>query len=386
MEQTILIAFFGGLLLLGYLGLFLSEKIRISHITIIILIGVILRFILDKTNRFPSIDLTIIFGIAFLYLVIYTFDSASKPSVKHVDTTHTHSLKLFIINLIISYILITYLLILILKLSILEASIFSIILSSSIPLFFLESEGKVQNKLAKILTNEKTIAVPILLMAVYALYDNYSIKNGVINLFSKTLTPYLLEIIVGIGIGVIISIIFFKTIKTFHKNKASPIIVFLTALGSFVLTEILGGDGFAGLATFAVIFGNMHIEEKSKTLGFFEDTILPLELIILLLTSIIIAKDITLQIIIYSILLLIILLSVRYISINYVFKDAKHTKKENLYLTLNAQIGAPMIIILLLIATNNYANLEQISLITLLIILYSSIISTIAERKATNLN
>ena len=372
-DETVLIAFIGGLILFGYLGYFLSQKMKISHITILILIGSTLGLILKATNRYPTLDTTLLFGISFLYISMLTFDSASKPSIKHVDTTHTHSLKLFILNTLMHFFLITYILVLTLKLQIFEASIFSIILTSTTSTFFTDKKDKI----SEILKNEKIIGLPILLMIAYAMYDNYAINYGFSNIFGNSIKPYILEFIGGIGVGVVISIIFFRTIRGFHKNKAPPIATFIVAFVTYLLTEIIGCDGLIGLGTFALIYGNLHLEGKEKTLKFFEESLFPIELIIILLSAILISDKLELHLAIYAFILFLIIVGLRYIAVKLTFNEHQHTHKENMYLTLNYQIGSPLMIILLLIMITNMQTLIMPSVITLLIIFYSSISSTI---------
>lgn len=375
-DQTFYILFFGGLILSGYLSYFLSQKIKVSHITILIILGTIIGLILNSTNNLSIIDTTLLFAIAFLYLFMFTFDSASKPSIKHVDTTYTHAVRLFILNTLMHFFLITYIFVLTLKLDIFEASIFSLILTSTTATFF----SKRDDKLSTILKNEKIIGLPILLMIVYAMYDNYAINYGIENIFGTPIKPYILEFIGGIGVGVLVSIVFFRTIRGFHKNRVSPLITFVVALTSYIITELIGCDGIVGLATFGLIYGNLHLEQKEKTLKFFEDSVFPIELIIILLTAILISPKIWLQMMLYSFILFLIIVGLRYIAVKLTFKGHGHTRKEEVYLTLNYQIGAPLIIILLLIMITNIQRLESASAITLLIIFFSSISSTIAQR------
>lgn len=394
MEYLIYLVIIAAVIILSQISLYLSKRIGIQGTVIApLIIGFILNALLTKDKL--SIDLNeltpIFLTLAGISLIFFVFDSSAKVGIKDMDTSHSLAFKLFAVTFILNLFALTFFTNWFTNASVLSSILFALAFTSTSPIFFNDWESKIRGVLSK----EAIIATPILLVLGYFIYDIIAIQNGVPHFFAPNITPYFLELLVGVGVGAIVAIVFFNTIRLFYKNNASITITMLTALFAYLLTEFLGGDGVSGVAVFALFFGNMHLENKEKTTRFFEKTLNPMMIILILILGFTAGFNISAKLFLDSITLLFAMLIIRFISASLIFGKG-HTIKEKLHLTLNTQHGASLIIILLLLALRGFFETSSIVQISMLLLIYTAVISSLAslydhkdkikEKAKTNIN
>lgn len=370
-------------IVLGYASFVMIKNSKTPNLLIIPLIaGILLKFLLTKSVDVDIYELSPIFLVLTgVTLVFLAFDYSAKPAIKHFDTVHSISFRLFITQLLLNMFLVTIFVTLITGIPILYALLFALIITSTTPLLFDHEHDKVK----EILQKEALIATPILLVLAYFIYDVIAIQNNVVHFFAPSITPYFMELLVGAGVGLLFGIVFFNTITRFHKNNASTIMTMLSAIGAYVLTEFLGGDGIVGTAVFGMFFGNMHVANKEKTDKFLEKILQPLIVIMLVMLGLMIGIEFSFDIIIKSLAIFFLVMIVRYVAVQMIFHP-HHSNREKTLLVLNTQHSTALIPIILLLILRKFEGLgETVSILSLTLIyamITAIIISKIYQKRA----
>jgi NhaP-type Na+/H+ or K+/H+ antiporter len=187
--------------------------------------------------------------------------------------------------------------------------------------------------------------------------------------------PFLQQIVIGLGAGLLVGVIVFKLMSRFYEERLSPIAIIAAALITYVLAENIGGNGVLAVTTMAVIVGNIYIKHK-ETLGKFSSTFSEfLQILVFILLGLLIDIDWSVVFMVKSAALFFVFLLIRLLAIHISFWS-QYTLKEKIFMTVNAPKGIAAAVVIFLLSTYAIPGLAGILDYGLAFILYSIILAT----------
>lgn len=371
------------LIILGLIITNISKRLKISNILLLIITGIILA-ILIKQNNIITISNELILTIAILTLVLVVFDGSSRFKVKSIDSISFSALKTSGIFLTLNLIILTTATILLFFeiniINLFYALIFSAIISGTDPASVFILSNHKTNKVLEFLKIEGIINTPIMVLIPFILLDVLNqIQTKTTITIQAHISAVLTQILVGIGAGIIVGIIFFKGIKKFSQ-QTSGLMIICAALLSFILAENLGGNGVLAVAVLGFMFSIMNISRKETLQEFNEMLSNSLEILVFLLIGFIIQININIDFIIKSVVLFLVLILTRYATLKISLRKENYTEKEIKYMTLNMPKGIAVAVIIFSLSFINEPQIVLINNLLLKVIIYSLILSTIVNR------
>ena len=303
------------ILFLGVIFTIISKKLRISNVLVLILLGLFMKFInavMNQNDIFKfDFSASFLVAISILGLAMVVFDGSSRFKLKEVDAMSSHSLRLVGIFLLFNIILVAFVTNLLFFNSfsaenIIFSLIFAIVVSGTDPgsvFFMLKNKS---NRIVKFLELEAIMNTPIIIIIPFLLVDfiNNLTGAGLVVGFVNLVSPFLLQLFVGVGVGIIIGVVLFKSIRKAYSARLTPLVVMIAALLSYILSENLGGSGVLAVATLGLVFGNVYIKHKAELQEFsslFSDS---LEILVFVLLGFIIEIPFTWSFFLKSLIIL----------------------------------------------------------------------------------
>jgi len=380
------------LILVGFLSLRLSTKIKLPYPLILLCFGYLFTFI--SSGNLPimfSLSPKIIFYISLFTLMMLLFDVSESFKMKKLDTLSHSAIKIGLMTLLFALIITPFIFIYLLDIAFeLEVWIILFIL-----IFFLceiypedifHHAKRPVSKIVNLVEHEYQylpvifLSIPFLLLGIA---DLISSQRTIQILFSLAI-----DIITSVGVGVLVGIMSIRYMKRLKSDKTIPVALFALSILSFILTELLGGNGLFSIIVFGLFFGNVYIkhtqlEEFSPTLSNI------LEMMIYLHMGMLIGFYSDKIIIIASVVVYFFYLFYRYISITIFQKRMNIKTKEKLYFTLMSPKGSITVATLLLlyvlfnhmtvIPSVSLSSINQLSGVLFFIVILSIIISWVTH-------
>jgi NhaP-type Na+/H+ or K+/H+ antiporter len=315
------------------------------------------------------------------------FDSSSSFRIRQIDILSIPALKLTIIFLFINMIILTALTYFIIKPeSLLLAILFSAIMSGTSPAVALSLLGATKNRVISLLELEALLNTPIIVILTFMIIDFATeVEEFAVSTFFGQITPFLTQIVVGIGAGMIVGLIIFKIMKRIYSEKISPLVLVTAAVLTYVLAENLKGSGVLAVVTLGLFFGNLHhIKEKKSVLEFESLFSNALRILVFVLLGTIIRFPLTLNFLIKSILLFALYVMIRFIAVNLSFRK-KFEMKEKIFMALSCSKGLAVATIIFFLASMTIQGIKPILELSLLFVLFSIVTSSIAAWFSKNL-
>lgn len=370
-------------LIAGLLATIISHKIRITNILILILFGLLLKQI--KYQGAPVFEFSPIFlvSIAIFALVIITFNGSSRFKIKEIDAISGPSLKLVVWFLIINAVVITFFtnVLFFPKVNweyLLISLVFALIMTGTDAGAVLHLLKDKTHKIMEILKLESIINTPIIVLLPFIILDYLTGKEGVVvDNFLSQIMPFLTQIIVGIGSGVVVGIIIFKAMKKMYDHDLSPLGIVIAALLAYILAENLNGNGVLSVATLGLFFGNIYIKNKDVLQNFSSSFSNILEIFVFVLIGFIVNVNLDWSLFLKSLILFIFLLITRWLAVNMTLNKHKYNKKQKLFMTLNMPKGIAVAAVVFSLSVLNIPAFETVINLTLLFMIYTLVLSTI---------
>ncbi len=367
----------GVLLLIGILISIVSAKIKVPSILLLLLVGVFAGNILYKGQ--PIIDLPPLFltGIGILALIMIVFDSCAKLNIKEMEKYSVPALKLAMTFLVLNAIFLSIATFFIYGTTVQFAILFAVLMSGTAPDVVLSMLSTTKNKVVEILEMEAIINTPLTVLLPFMILEFGEIVN-VKFLFTKTveqITPFLTQIIVGIGAGMLIGIVLFEVMKNKYSEKLSPLAIITAALVTYVLAENLSGNGVVAVTTLGFFFGTLQVKRKISLLGFESVFSNSLRILVFILLGTIIQIPLTFDFFIKSLSIFLIFLVIRFITIMITFGE--YELKERIFMTLSVSKGIAVAVVTFFLITYNLEGMREILNLALMFILYSILVSSI---------
>lgn len=389
---TVILTDIAIILLLGLVITIIAKKVKLPNILLLIVTGLVLGVL--NTNGLFTLNLNSSFlvAIAVLTLVMVVFDGSSRFELRMVDLFSLSALKVSLLFLITNMLFLTFFTTILVfgKITIttiLFSLLYAIVMSGTDPTsVFIMLKSKA-NKVIEFLEIEAIINTPIMVILPFIILDiiNNLHTADVTRAIMGQFVPLLQQIIVGVGSGVIIGIIVFKSMKKFYSQNISPVATITAALLAYILAENLNGNGVLAVATLGIFFGNSYVKEKESLQEF--NTMLNSSLIILvfILTGLIIKIDFTAMFMLKALILYTVLIITRFVAISWGLKGKEFNTKEKLFMVLSMPKGIAATVVAFSLSVFNIAvgNQGYMNIIVQLIIIsmvYSLILSAVIDR------
>jgi NhaP-type Na+/H+ or K+/H+ antiporter len=326
-------------------------------------------------------DATFLISLSILTLVMVVFDGSSRFNLKEIDTFYMQAIKLMLIFMTLSILIIAPLTYYFCSFeNIFFAIFFAVIISGTDPTAMFSLFGEKSNKVSSMLEIESVLNTPIIVIFSFLILDMVDFKTIGIQSFVNQITPLLLQITVAIGTGMLIGIIFFKTMRKFYNEQISPLVLIAASLLSYLLAEALQGNGVLAVATLGLFFGNVYIKQKEQLQEFSSTLSQSFEILVFLILGIIIDLDINITILLKSIVVFLIFLAVRYIAVRITFYNDGFNLKEQMFMSLNIPKGIAVAVIVFTISLQNIQGIKPVLDLVILFMIYSLLLSSFIAR------
>jgi cell volume regulation protein A len=241
--------------------------------------------------------------------------------------------------------------------------------SSSIVLFFFKDA---KSKVFQFLESKAIVSAPFIMLIPFLIL-------GFVGADAK-LAPFLTEIIIGIGTGVLIALILFKLMHHHYSRLISPVAMVAGALLAFLMAELIGGNGVISAVSMGFFFGNVHIANRQKLYYFSDAFKVVLGLLVFVFAGALIKIPLASGFVKTSLILFAIFIAIRCAAILICFIGKEFTLKEKIFLSLSVGEGIELAVIAFAFSVFNMQGLEQIIYLMIAFIVYSAVLSSIIIR------
>lgn len=349
------------LLFIGGMILFLRRRANGSkslYKIVLMLTGLLVAIFLSGQLRLIKLDSLFLENLSIMMMVILMFELSIRMNPENISLK-PRSIALLFGIVIVNIIVLSPVAIIILGVKALHAIVFAIIMSA-IEYFFVDE-----------LREEGDLANPLIILFAFSLLFFNTLQEIVF----VNLVVFLQYIIIGLGTGVLISIIVFRLLRNTRMNLFHEIILVIAVLLTYLLTEQLNGSGLFAIMIMGMFFGNSYVRQNSDMKSFSPYIIKSLEIMIFLLLGFVIIPEFYTRMIAGSIIIFLTYLLVRLIIINIIYN--RYSLQNKILLTA-APKGIVYASLILVLGTSN--TLPAIMINTMfLIIIYSLIISIALE-------
>lgn len=369
------------ILLIGILCSMLSEKFKISNMAVLIIAGILLRLI--KYEGKPIIELPTIFiaGVSIIALALIVFDGSSRFKFKELDTFSMRALKLFLLLLLFNLTFLSAFVMWRFKIDIFLALIFSTIMTQT-AFDVTSSLIKINHtRVLNLLETESILNTPFIVLLPFLILDLKQ-NIGTTDIMTKFMgysLPFLQQIIIGVGAGMLVGLVVFKAMKKRYSEKLSPIALITSALISYILAENLGGNGVLAVTALGLFFGNTYLKQKDMLKEFSLMVSSSLEILVFILIGIIIQFPLQLDFLLKGFVVYLVVLLIRYAAIQVAF-SSKFNRKEKIFMTLLSPKGIATATLTLTFSTYAIQGMSTVLNLLLISMVYSIIVSSIAAK------
>ncbi|MBW3003204.1 cation:proton antiporter [Candidatus Woesearchaeota archaeon] len=387
MAALLFLTYLAIVILIGIICAILSNKAKIPNVLLLLLTGIVLKNITFQGKplvEFPPVFIT---SISILALTLIVFDSASRFKFKEFDEFSFSALKLTAVFIILTMVFLTIATDYMFEPgTILLSIMFASLMAGTSPGAVLAMIKGTKNKVLELLEVESIVNTPFIVLIPFLLVDLMLGAEGspTLHIFIEQIQPFSLQIITGIGTGVLIGLVVFRIMRKQYSEQISPLALIGAALLTYVLSEFLGGNGVLAVTVAGIMFGTFYIKEKTRLLEYSLVFSNFLEIIVFIFVGLLVELSFDLNFILPSLGLFGIFLAVRFISINLSFIRKEYNFKEKLFMTLNAPKGiavavvASTLLVYAVAGTPDFIpGMKLILDLVLLFLLYSIILSTV---------
>jgi NhaP-type Na+/H+ or K+/H+ antiporter len=271
--------------------------------------------------------------------------------------------------------------------SVILALIFSTLMSATDSGAVLVLLKGFSGKISKLLEIESIINTPLSVILPFLFLDLFYNIGKNINfstLIDNSIIPFLTQIVVGLGAGILIGILIFKLMRKKYSEQLSPVAIITSTLLTYIIAENLGGSGVIAVVSLGLFFGNITIKKKGTLNEFSSMFSNSLEILVFILIGFSISIPLDIFFFIKSLILFAIYLIIRYISVHITFRK-EYSHKEKLFMTLNISKGIAVAVVVFSLMTLSIPTLNNLLPLILIFMIYSITTSTIAEKFAPKL-
>lgn len=384
-DPTTILTSFVLLIVIGILITLLSKKIGISNILFLI----VASGIIAELNRvyeifvLPDVGMVILSIIALALLV---FEGSSKFHVKMLDDFSIKALTLITLVIVFNLVLVAPVVLWLFfdgwsQVLILYAAVFAIIVAATDPaaLFYM-LKGQ-NSKSIDFLEVESIFNTPIIVILPFLLIDLIgSIETETAFAWGDYGIAFVNQIVVGLGTGILIGIVFFKAMKRFYDEEVSPLGIIAATLLAYVLAENLDGNGVISVAVLGFMFGHIYVAKKEILQKF--NTMLgnSLEIIVYLLLGFIVSLNQPLTFYLQAALVFCFIIVARSSAIFITLRNSTFNSKEKWFMSLNMPKGVAVAVMVFSLSLLPNQPLVGLNDLLVIIIIYSVLLSTVINK------
>jgi NhaP-type Na+/H+ or K+/H+ antiporter len=374
------LTYIGILLIVGLLCTIISSRLKLPNVLFLIVAGMLLKYVKYEGAPLFDIPQTFIIALGVLTLILVVYDSASSFKLRELNVLFFKASKLTIFFIIFVLVLFTLSAKYLLGLNTYLAVLFAAFMAGTSPDTAMALLGNFKSKITDMLEIESIVNTPPLVLLPFIVIDMMkNLTDVTFDTIVQQSVPFLQQIIIGLGAGVLVGVIVFKVMSKFYEERLSPIAIISAALITYVLAENIGGNGVLAVTTMALIVGNIYIMHK-ETLGRFSSIFSEfLQILVFILLGMLISIDWTYQFLIISFTLYFVFLLIRFLAIHLSF-GTSYNYKEKAFMTLNAPKGIATAVVIFLLSTYAIPGLSEVLDYGLAFILYSIVLSTIVVK------
>ena len=248
-------------IVLSFVGAILSEKLKVSYTTIMILLGLgisILRIGSGFSSGLP-LDRTVILGLVVPPLI---FEAAMRTRYDVLRTVKKTVLSLAIFGVIVSAVLSGFILSVVVSLPLIAALTFGVIVSPTDPVSVVNVLRRIKapERLTTILETEAYLndATAVILYPI-ALSLSFSPLQSV--------SQFVYLFLGGLVVGVVVSALAEVLYRLITEPLAETYFTIAVMFGSYVFAESLGASGLVAVAVAGIYMGNrtMRVAMSKET-------------------------------------------------------------------------------------------------------------------------
>lgn len=346
----------GIILLGGTLLSLLAPKIRIPEILLFILFGFGIQQFSLRVNPFLDLPFIFIATTGLLVLALQVFEGSAHIRFRTLDKISATALKLVFINTILHMVLFTAAAWVIIGSPLPQVALFAAIFVGTSAPITLALLGDVKGYVFELLRFESLLNTPFNALIPFLIIDIF-FGVGVENAIEPVKT-FLLQIFVGIGVGVLSGLILFKLIHKIYSRIYSPLAVLIASLLTYALAEALGGTGVLAVMSLGLLFGNLYIKQRKQMLEVESVFSRSVYILLLVLFGTLLSFPLSLGFLLQVVLLLTAYTTVRFFSITISLPHL--LRRERVYMALMGTNGVTSISIMVVLVTLGIAGIENI--------------------------
>lgn len=362
----------------------ISEKLKVSNILLLILAGIIIGQINYNGEPVFNLPNSFMISIAIIALVMIVFDGSSRMSFKKFDKLSYGSIQATLLFMLFNLLFLglsTYLLFFnnFTTTNIIFSLVFAILMSGTDPgSIFILLQDKA-NKVLDFLKVESIINTPLIVLIPFMLLE-FVTENKTISILTQ-IGPFVQQIITGVGAGIVIGLIMFKSMKKVYSEQFSPVALLTTTLITYIVAENLGGNGILGVATLGLLFGNMYVKKKVVLTEFNSMLSASLEILVFVLVGIMVKIPLEIMFFAKLLILYVVLILCRYLALKITFlKDENINKKRLMFMTLNMPKGIAVASVAFTLALQKIQGMQTLINLIMAGTILSLIVSTIITK------
>ena len=372
-------------ILLGLGITLLAKKIRISNILLLLIAGLVIGWFAKQNDVLQMSDSAVI-TIAIIALVLIIFDGSSRFEIRALDHFSVSTLKLtgyfFLFNIVILTLGAAFLLFgNISILTILYGMVFASILSGTDPASIFVMLKNKTNKVIEFLEIEGIMNTPVIVIFPFVILDVINqVTNQSIISFNSYASGFFTQILVGIGAGIFVGLVFFKAMRHFYADKISEVAIISSSLLAYILAENLGGNGVLSVAVLGFMFGNIYVSHKEVLMNFNSTLSNFLEILVFILIGFTLNINLETGFVLKSVLLFLLLILTRYLAVQVSLKESNYTPSEKLFMVLNMPKGIAVAVLIFSLSLRAMPELDVLNNAIILIVVYSLLLSTVVNK------
>ncbi len=362
---------------IGFLIAYISKIFRLPTAILLIVTGFILNNIYINNQQLFYLSPNFLLSILILVLIFVVFNSLSQFSYHELDTYSELAFKLALFFIIMNIMFLGVFTHLFFNITnVVVCFIFALVVSSTdFTLFFPLIKNK-ENRIMEILKYETLIATPIIILLVIMLLNFIKFEDKILIDFFSSAYPFLLEIALGFGIGLLVALIVFRALRNFHVAWLSNISLLFFMLLSYFTAELLNANGIFAVAAYSLLFERVTFRKKKEMQTFSKYLSSILENIILILLGFVLPLRFEPKFILYSFILFVIMILIRFFSLFLSLSHHDINIKEMIFISFTSPKGVAVAALALILFNNSIGFPNIIIDLIFIFILYSIILSS----------
>lgn len=279
------------LLLIGLILTYLTNKIKISNVLILIAAGLGLSLITIHGEKLISFSNEFLTSIAIIALIMIVFDSTSRFRFNAVLKETKSALEVSTFFALSCLLVISVAAKFIFGLEWWISFLFSSMMLGTDPSGVVMVLKDIKHRAITFLEWESIINTPLTVIIPFMVIEfskSFTLSSFFSNIIEQ-ISPFLQQIVTGVGAGIVVFLIMFKILRGTYVEVLTPVALLVSALLTYVLAEKLGGNGVLAVTSLGLMFGNVYIQKKEtlKTFGQLFSTLFEILVFLLLGLSII---------------------------------------------------------------------------------------------------